>query len=68
MKRKIILNCLSVILISFGMFTSCMSDVDLSNISDELKIDQSLVLPIGEATIFWMTSLSSQSGWYFIWT
>jgi hypothetical protein len=45
-----------------------MSDVDLSNISDELKIDQSLVLPIGEATIFWMTSLSSQSGWYFIWT
>lgn len=51
MKRKFIVNCLVIFLISFGMFTSCMNDVDLSDISDELKIDQSLVLPIGEATI-----------------
>jgi len=33
------------------LFSSCMSDVDLLNISNELKIDQSLVIPVGEAKL-----------------
>ena len=33
------------------LFNSCMSDVDLLNISNDLKIDQSLVIPVGEAKV-----------------
>lgn len=35
----------------FFLFNSCISDVDLLHISNEIKIDQSLVLPIGEAKL-----------------
>ena len=49
MKKNSVIRFLSLSLISSFSLTSCMTDVDLTNISDNLKIDQSLVLPLGEA-------------------
>ena len=52
MKRNLIskssILILSTILV---IFNSCLSDVDLLNISNDIKIDQSLVVPIGEAKV-----------------
>lgn len=50
MKKKSIIKCLSALLVSSATLTSCMSDIDLSNISKDVKIDESLVVPIGEAS------------------
>ena len=51
MKKNSVIRFLSLSLISSFSLTSCMTDVDLTNISDNLKIDQSLVLPLGEASL-----------------
>lgn len=49
MKKNSVIRVLSLSLVSSFLLTSCMTDVDLTNVSDNLKIDQSLVLPLGEA-------------------
>ena len=45
---KSILLIFTIILL---FFNSCMSDVDLLNVSKDIKIDQSLVIPVGEAKL-----------------
>lgn len=42
------------------LLTSCMNDIDLMNISKEIKIDESLVLPIGEANMSLEEILANQ--------
>ncbi|MDO9153049.1 MAG: hypothetical protein Q7U47_04970 [Paludibacter sp.] len=51
MKNKLITYCLSSFLVSSVFLSSCMNDVDLANISSDVKIDQSLVLPLGEINL-----------------
>ena len=52
MKRKL-LSKSSILILStvLVLFNSCLSDVDLLNISNDIKIDQSLVIPVGEAKV-----------------
>lgn len=47
MKRKIVFKFLLTAWIFLAFFSSC-KEIDLSNISNEVKIDESLVFPIGE--------------------
>ncbi|HZK71315.1 MAG TPA: hypothetical protein VFD03_07330 [Clostridia bacterium] len=49
MKNKSIFKILSIFWVSSMIFTACMSDVELSNISKDILIDESLVVPVGEA-------------------
>jgi len=51
MKRKKFPRTKLAILASVLMFSSCMTDIDLSNISKDVKIDESLVIPVGEANL-----------------
>jgi len=51
MKKLSLIKYLSLLLVSSTILTSCMNDIDLLNISKEIKIDESLVLPIGEANM-----------------
>ena len=51
MKNKSIFKILSMFWISSLIFTACMSDVDLSDVSDKIMIDESLVVPVGEASV-----------------
>ena len=49
MKRKAIIKFLSTVWILMFLFSSC-NDINLANISNDLKIDESLVIPIGEGS------------------
>jgi hypothetical protein len=51
MKNKSLFKILSMLWICSMVFTACMSDVELSNISKDILIDESLVVPIGVDTI-----------------
>lgn len=51
MKNKSLFKTLSMLWICSMIFTACMSDVELSNVSKEILIDESLVVPIGVDTI-----------------
>jgi len=52
MKRNCILKFLSIICVLSFVFSSCNSGIDLSDIDDPtIKIDESLVLPLGEANL-----------------
>jgi len=51
MKKLSVRKALLLSLIGSLSLTSCMSDVDFSNLKDNLKLDQSLVLPLGEASL-----------------
>lgn len=49
MKSRSIFKILSMFWVSSMIFTGCMSDVDLSNVSGDILVDESLVVPVGEA-------------------
>lgn len=49
MKTKSLFKILSMLWICSVIFTACMSDVELSNVSKDILIDESLVVPVGEA-------------------
>lgn len=52
MKRNCILKFLSIICVLSFVFSSCNSGIDLSDIDDPtIKIDESLVLPLGESNL-----------------
>lgn len=51
MKKHSVRKALLFSLIGSLSLSSCVTDVDLSNLKDNLKIDQSLVLPLGEASL-----------------
>ncbi len=51
MKNKSLFKILSMLWICSMIFTACMSDVELSKISKDVLIDESLVVPIGVDTI-----------------
>ena len=51
MKTKSLFKILSILWICSMIFTSCMSDVELSNVSKDILIDESLVVPVGVDTI-----------------
>ncbi len=50
MKNKSLFKALSILWICSMLFTACMSDVELSNVSKEILLDESLVVPVGQAT------------------
>jgi len=60
MKKISFIKDLSILLLCSTVLTSCMNDVDLLNISNEIKIDESLVLPIGEANMSLEEILANQ--------
>jgi hypothetical protein len=51
MKTKSLFKILSMLWICSMIFTACMSDVELSNVSKDILIDESLVVPVGVDTI-----------------
>ena len=51
MKRKTVFNYLIGVALAAFLFGACTTEVDWENLGDNLKIDQSLVLPLGEATL-----------------
>ena len=51
MKNKSLFKILSMLWICSMIFTACMSDVELSKISKDILIDESLVVPVGVDTI-----------------
>jgi len=51
MKKNPHFKFLSVLSLILLIFASCVSDIDLANVSKNAKIDQSLGLPIGEANL-----------------
>ncbi len=51
MKRKTVFKYLSGFTLAAFLFGACTTEVDWDSLGDNLKIDQSLVLPIGEATL-----------------
>jgi hypothetical protein len=51
MKTKSLFKILSMLWICTMIFTACMSDVELSNVSKDILIDESLVVPVGVDTI-----------------
>ena len=51
MKKKLYFKLSVVLGLILLIFISCISDVDLSNISNKVKIDQSIGIPVGEATL-----------------
>ena len=51
MKRKTVFKYLSGFTLAAFLFGACTTEVDWENLGDNLKIDQSLVLPLGEATL-----------------
>ena len=51
MKRKTVFKYLSGFTLVAFLFGACTTEVDWENLGDNLKIDQSLVLPLGEATL-----------------
>lgn len=51
MKKKAIIKYLSGVTLAAFLFGACTTEVDWENLGDNLKIDQSLVLPLGEATL-----------------
>ena len=51
MKTKSLFKILSMFWICTMIFTACMSDVELSNVSKDILIDESLVIPVGVDTI-----------------
>lgn len=50
MKRKTIKNLMLLAIAGFTLH-SCMEDLDLSNITKEFTVDQSLVVPLGESNL-----------------
>lgn len=50
MRNKSIFMILSVFWVSSMLFTSC-KDIDLTGISSEVMIDESLIAPVGEASV-----------------
>ena len=51
MRKNLHFKLLSVLCLIILIFSSCVSDIDLANVSKNAKIDQSLGLPIGEANL-----------------
>lgn len=51
MKKKSLLKSLYLLWLSPILFASCVSDVDLANFSKDIKIDESLVFPIGKDSL-----------------
>lgn len=51
MKRKTVFKYLSGFTLAAFLFGACTTEVDWENLGDDLKIDQSLALPLGEATL-----------------
>ena len=51
MKKTPFYNLLVGIFISSVFFSSCMTDVDLTNLSSKVFLDESLVIPIGSSSI-----------------
>ena len=51
MNNKSLFKILSMLWICSTIFTACMSDVELSKISNDILIDESLVVPVGVDTI-----------------
>ncbi|MDD3080297.1 MAG: hypothetical protein PHH37_14520 [Paludibacter sp.] len=51
MKRLSVLKKLLAFSFAIFMISSCVSDLDLATVKDNLTFDQSLVLPIGEASL-----------------
>lgn len=51
MKRKTLFYYLSSFALAVFLLGACTTEVDWDNLGDNLKIDQSLVLPIGEASL-----------------
>lgn len=51
MKKKLSGQLAGLFFISLFFFVSCMSDIDLLNVSKDAKIDQSLSIPVAEASM-----------------
>ncbi|MBN2767149.1 MAG: hypothetical protein JXR27_12320 [Paludibacteraceae bacterium] len=51
MNRKTVFKYLSGLVLAGFIFGGCTKEVDWEGLVDNLKIDQSLVLPLGEATV-----------------
>ena len=51
MKKHLLFKVSLILSLILLIFISCVSDIDLSNISKTAKIDQSIGLPIGEANL-----------------
>jgi len=49
--KRISVFKLYLVILSIPFITSCINDVDLTDFSGDIKIDQSLVVPVGEATL-----------------
>ncbi len=66
MKRKNAIKCLLAFGISSAFFTSCTNDINLLDVSPEITIDESLVLPVGEANLSVADLLASLDSTNFI--
>jgi hypothetical protein len=51
MDLKVLAKGLLTAIVGIALFAACQSDVDMSNISNKMLVDQALVFPIGQAKI-----------------